>query len=63
MPGCGDGNSRLVLSGSEALLGAKLTRDDQMHAHADNMEPIGIEDRFQYISGLFEGHAARRRRL
>jgi hypothetical protein len=63
MPGRGDSNSQPVLSRSEALLGGKPTRDDQMHAHAEDMEPIGIEDRSQYISGPIEGHAARGRRL
>jgi hypothetical protein len=63
MPGCGVGNSQPVLSRPEALLGGKITRDDQMRAHAEHMEPIGTDDRFQYISGPFEGHAARGRRL
>jgi hypothetical protein len=63
MPGCGDGNSQPVLSRPEALLRCKLTRDDQMHAHAENMEPASTEEGFQYIEGLLKGHVAWGRRL
>jgi hypothetical protein len=46
MPDRGDSNSQPVLSRSVALLRSKLTRDDHMHAHAEDMEPMRTEDGF-----------------
>jgi hypothetical protein len=57
----GDSDRQSILSPSAALRRSKLTGDDPMHAHAENMELTSTEEGSQYISGLLEGPDARGR--
>jgi hypothetical protein len=62
MPECEESSYQSVLRHWEALLRSKITRDDQMHAHAENIAPISTEDGLPDISGLLQGQDARGRR-